>query len=370
MEKIGVIILIVIILLIWWSSESVVGLVALCVFELSFIGFVVYGFLVGIPKMKQQEIRALEEKRNKEKEREISEKELAYTEGLEKIAKMRPCDIEEYMKEIVRAKEELASTESLLKNRKMLYERKGDWAIAGGLAQGIAGPAAGVVAAQNVIRENQAIDLRNDNITSGLAQIQLYGLPKLKERVQELEKHIPEKVTIEELQKQYKVVLAWSPKTLFNKLNLRKKKCMRDKETNSIIVSTECTISKNFNFNIGGSLRAKLYTPDRKYVGCAYLNLPSTLCSNNSFYSNNVLTGIITEPNLHDTIFLRDVKEYEVRIEYVDLWVWVKKHNSSAKNRSDNLTDEEHRQIVAEHEAEFLKEQNKALGQKEYKMTL
>lgn len=274
---------------------------------------------------------------------------------------MRPLEIQEHMEELTRAKKSLESAQSLQKNRYMLYEKKGDWAVAGGLAQGIAGPAAGVVVAQNVIRENQAIDQRNDNITKALVYHELFYQPEIEKRIRILENNIPKEVTIEELQKQHDVILAWSPRTLFSKLGFYKTQCIRDDETNAIVVSTRCRISKEVEFVIDGSVRAKLYTPGKKYVGCAYLNLPYR---NYYHYSEITLSGIITPSNLHDEMScLRDIDAYKIVIDYVDLWELApKKHRFSAKNRGDKLTAEEHRQIVAEHEAKFKKEENKAFG--------
>lgn len=345
----------------YWASQSIVGAVVIVIFCLAWLGVMAYAWFVYRPKQEQQEAEAerkrLEEKRNKEKEREALEKEVAYSEGLEKIVKMRPLEIQKHMEELAKAKKDLESSESLQKNSSMLYEKKGDWAVAGGLAQGIAGPAAGYLAAQDVIRENQAIDQRNKNISMGLAYHQMFYLPKIRDRVEKLEHSIPTEVTIEELQTKHDVILSWSPRTLFSKLHFYNKQCIRDEETNSIVVSTKCCIEKYLDFIIDGSLRAKLYTSDKKYVGCAYLNLPYYFCS------DDTLSGIITSSNIYDMSFLRDVKDYEIVIDYVDLWEQApKKHRFLAQNRGDKLTAEEHRQIVAEHEAKFKKEENKALG--------
>lgn len=272
---------------------------------------------------------------------------------LERIVKMRPGEIQVHMKKLVKARESIDFVKNPQKHA-MLYERKRDWAIAGGIAEGIAGPAAGVTVAQNIIRENQAIDQRNKNITRTLALYSLTCLPKDEERVKVLENNIPQKVTVEELKNQICVNLAALPETLFQKLYFPSKKCFRNDETGSIIVSIRCRIRENvkLEFKIHGSLRAKVYTPDEKYVGCAYINLPYY------FSSGDDLSGIITSQSMYSSIYLKDIKKFEIVMDYVDLWELVPKESRRATN---NLrTEQLHNRIVAEHEAEFLKEEKQA----------
>lgn len=320
------------------------------ILELVYTACVIGFFFVKVPRMER---KSIEEKRNREKEREAFEKDVAYTEGLEKIVKRWPRETQEYMKKL----KDLETAASLPKNASILYERKGDWAVAGGIAQGIAGPAAGAVVAQNIIRENQAIDQRNENITKGLAYYQMHSAPKIEERIKYLKGHAPNEITVEELKERHRIILAWSPKTLFEKLYFPLKKCIRDEVTGSIVVSVTCRVQQSVKIKIDGSLRAKLYTPDGKYVGCAYLSLPYY------FSSGDTLSGIITQSNMHDTSYLREANEYKIEIDYVDLWELAPKNaRFSTKEQGYKLTAKEHRQIVAEHEAEFKKEENKAFG--------
>lgn len=54
----------------------------------------------------------------------------------------------------------------ITKGGNALYQNKGDWAVAGGIASGLAGPVAGLAAALNVQQNNLAIDASNKAVAS------------------------------------------------------------------------------------------------------------------------------------------------------------------------------------------------------------
>lgn len=95
--------------------------------------------------------------------------------GKSKREKIISLSIEKEQKKIDEINKRISSME---KSRDTLIsapnciERKSDWAIMGGLAQGIAGPAAGITVAQNALIENQKIEARNNEYRQ--AKVRLY----------------------------------------------------------------------------------------------------------------------------------------------------------------------------------------------------
>lgn len=69
-----------------------------------------------------------------------------------------------------------------------LMQKKGDWAIAGGIANGLAGPAAGLVTALGVQERNATIDSNNAAITSAAVAMNLNLLEKQVKVEEEREK--------------------------------------------------------------------------------------------------------------------------------------------------------------------------------------
>lgn len=61
-------------------------------------------------------------------------------------------------------------------------QKEHDWAVHGGIASGIAGPAAGLATAIDIQRKNEAIRQHNDNITTAVAALTLSSLEAVWER--------------------------------------------------------------------------------------------------------------------------------------------------------------------------------------------
>ena len=126
-------------------------------------------------------------------------------EKAEKVKNMYGAQKREYL-----LRSELESTQSLLgysegKHFKPILQKEKDWAVHGGIAQGIAGPAAGAVTAMNVMRENEKIREQNAQMmrVSAIVNQQRYAdEARYRKEIKELEEELrvlPEKVILDNI---------------------------------------------------------------------------------------------------------------------------------------------------------------------------
>ncbi len=162
-----------------------------------------------------------------------------------------------------------------LYNRGLLTEREKDWAIHGGIANGIAGPAAGVATALNTMNENEAIRARNASTTSMLASMQIAydnDVYKPSKKVQEA------KVLQRKYQKFIddfdKVITLSSPigREIYNLLTINdiRVKNIKNAAEISCRVCFSSYGNEYRNMSVDGVLYGKLYH-DSDYVGDFYV---------------------------------------------------------------------------------------------------
>lgn len=275
-----------------------------------------------------------EEKRKEKLEQQIKqeqeEAQLAHMEGLEKYHKM---DVEE-----VRRRNEaipVVRQLGLIVEQSVYQEKKHDWAVLGGIADGLAGPIAGIATAANAIQDNARIEAENAARREWGAQQKAFYLDLASRAEQE---NAPA-LSMTELQKKYKAILDWSPCTLLALINTHVKTEI-DELTGAVTVSVTWYQSDK-SICIDGSLRAKIYTDDDKCVGCAYLVFPKI----GTVRFSGRLRGICARPN-------KSATSYKVKLEPANLWELASKENIVSR-KTDDLTKEEHRKIVADLEADF-----------------
>lgn len=274
------------------------------------------------------------EKRNEFYLMEIEQKELASLEGLAKYFKQNEIDIQKYQKGIA-AMRRLG----VMVEESVYQEKEKNWAILGGLADGIAGPAAGVVTAANAMQDN--VRIREENAQRrawGASQNAMY-----QNFADEAENLKPTSLTVDQLAKKYNVNFTYSPITLFKYISYQEPTYTLDPLTKSITVTLNWNQNRK-NLWIDGSLRAKIYTNDHKLAGCAYLVLPK---GGTKEYKGE-LSGVCTYPKYPG--------EYKIEIEPIDLWELSLKYGANSVN-NDHLSMEQHRAIVNElknkYESEF-----------------
>lgn len=290
-------------------------------------------YLVCAAEREKEEQRA--KKLEEQIKREQTEKMLAHMEGLAKFHQMAAEEARKYQ-------EAIAVTRQLgvIMQQSVYQEKKTDWAVLGGIAEGIAGPAAGIATAANAINDNAKIEAENAARREwGAKQNALY-----QDLANRAEQKRPTALSMAELQAKHKAILAWSPSTLFSLIKFSVVSIDVDAQTGA--VSVYVTWKQNYKSSmicIDGALRAKLYTSSGQCAGCAYLVLPKE--GTTKFHGR--LSGICATPKPSDS--------YTVKIEPADLWeLALDGYNTSEK--TDNLTDAEHRKLVADSEAKFLSE--------------
>lgn len=261
------------------------------------------------------------------------EKELAHIDEFEKAYKMNADER--------RSQQTLAAACRLvgdLVQKNVYQEKEKDWAILGGIADGLAGPGAGIATAIGTMQENQQIRERNAaHREAAIRESRLYN-----SLASNIQANSPAAISKQD----YDVFLWWKPSTLFSFLRLSEPRIEVDSETGAVIVSVSCHKNNDCSICIDGSLRAKIYTSDGKCRGCAYLNFPAKGTEN---LSGN-LSGICILPET--------TSKYTVVIEPMNLWEFMPKGQPTTKlhRLHDRVTVEEHRKMVADSEAKFVKE--------------
>lgn len=272
-------------------------------------------------------------KLDENKKQEEQQKKLAHLEGLDKFLKMHNDWVKEYQ-EALKAMRDLGDIMQL----SVYQEKEKDWAILGGIADGIAGPGAGAATAVNAMLDNVKIREQNAANRRWGAQQNM----NLQLQANELAKKAPRTLTMEQVQQQYEVVMAWKPETLFKQIRIQEKKAEIDPQTKSVVVSVIHRGVKGA-FRIDGALRAMIYTEKGEFAGCAYLPLPRRGIKRTGSVGS-LLNGICAEPLIAS-------KAYTVEVEPLDLWELIDKEiEGSYYPREENLSLEEHRKLVAESE--------------------
>ncbi len=299
----------------------VIGIGSLCV-----TAFLIYYLVRTIRKENQA---ALEKKLGEQRLLEYKQKQFAEEEGLSKYAAMDYYDYKQRLQGAATMRELSGVLES-----SVYQEKERDWAVLGGIAEGIAGPAAGVATAIDTMQDNARIRAENAARREwGTKQKQYY-----QNLASEIERNSSYE-TLDALKRKYEAVMSWNPDTLFNYIKIDSASTVIDNETGAVTVSVNWSQSDKTVW-IDGALRAKLYTITGKCAGCAYLVLPKT----GTLDFKGSLSGICAEPIASSG--------YTVKIEPINLWELASRPYFPHR-KNDRLTLEEHRKIVEEYKKKY-----------------
>lgn len=310
------------------------GDAAILFLVLSVVSFVI-GF--GINKMLKKEAKKNKaynaERLAKQKEKAEEEEILAYCRGLDKYSKQIDYNISH-----------INESAALLRNLapKMVssveLEDEIDWAVHGGIADGLAGPGAGVATAARVMQENAQIRKRNEERIE-LANAQKRELNQIADGAPEqINKIISDKVRF---MNEHRASYTQSIDDLFAMIDILNKSISKDKDTGVITVSVEWKQNKT-GVHIDGALRAKLYSNTNEFVGYAYLVFPA----NGTSEGEGVLSGLCVSPLL--------ATNYNIVIEPVKLWEIKKKGKSDEDNEKEKRYTNKYEKKFREEKEEYL----------------
>lgn len=318
-----------------------------------FLAIAIAFLLIGILFCKILRNSAKKDKKDKEKfekslidnklQQAKREEELAYCVGMEKYRRMTDIEISNFSVAI----NSMETIGSLIQNS-VYQEKERDWAVLGGMANGIAGPAAGIVTATNVIQKNQKIKERNaEQIAWGNEQknkFNSYAADANEERI---------KLIVEQrkYQNTHQANLTSDPRKLFSYITISNKRIKRDSVTGVASVSVVWT-QNNFNVTIDGALRAYIYSKTGEFYAYAHLIFPKEGTIKKWGELSATCTPAIPED------------EYEIIIEPVNLWEIIEKEKTHKK--LDLGTNDEREKLLASYEEKFKKEKEKLRKDKYY----
>lgn len=251
------------------------------------------------------------------------------------------------------------------KNAYAFEEKEHDWAVLGGIANGIAGPAAGVITAMDAISDNERIRESNAAVRSNIDNLVTQAeIAKATLR--------PDYSSIQGLGELYFM----SPVDLFNKYF--EVMSVKTKYLEGLYLNVELQIKLSAGISlkdplyIDGALRAKVYTTnkggDRLCIGCAYLILSVDGGLSLSHDYQYTLSGIAS---IKSHVALENIK---IEVEPVDLYItttyrkYLEDEKYVAKilginEKAKILTYEQHMSVVHELEEKFDEEVRSATRQ-------
>lgn len=315
---------------------------------LVFLGIAIAFLLVGILFCKFLSNNAKEDRKSKEEfeksliENKLQqakiEEELAYCKGMEKYRRMTDIEISNYCVAI----NSMKTIGSLMQNS-VYQEKESDWAVLGGIAEGVAGPVAGVVTAVNAMQKNQKVRERNaERVAWGNEQKNKFNNYAADADEERLDLIIEQR----KYQNTYEANLMSDPEKLFSCISFSCKEIEWDSTTG---VSNVSIVWKQNNSSviIDGALRAYIYSKNGEFCAYAHIILPKEGTAKKRGELTAICTPIIPE------------REYEIVIKPVNLWEVVKKKTKNLDNSYGLETIEEREKIIASYEAKFKKEKEK-----------
>ena len=273
------------------EAYSVIFFVLICL--------IVTVFNVGIPILRlYYDKKYRRELIEKNKKTENEQKKIAYLKGAEKGHYLSGKAYKDHRAGI----EAMVTLGAIIPNS-VTVEKERDWAAWGGAASGLAGPAAGVATALNVMKENEEIHQRN---AERKAWAQKEG-EKFQKMAVEAALSTPDfksvydkKVTASEEE---------DVNSLFSKLKLNSEKTNIEKDSGSVTVYATFDVKCKRGEIIDGSIKAVLYNKKGEEAGCAYLYLPVSGTAGEKSISMN---GMCAEPKKYGP--------YTVKFEPINLW--------------------------------------------------
>jgi len=155
-------------------------------------------------------------------------------------------------------------------------QREGDWAVAGGIASGIAGPAAGLAAAADIQRKNAEIRAQNDNLRTAVNTVTGHALMEISSRKNAAEKQL-KKWREKEKKAELLLVQEYPAEELLKKLKPELVSAVQS-DTGAVLIKAKISavhgaIYDNVSAVADGTIKAVLWEGDTR-VGEALLTLP------------------------------------------------------------------------------------------------
>lgn len=314
----GIMVIIGSILSMWLLSQieepfdAAWGFIAICVVQIIFslkLFFAIHSYKGNNLRIKAKQNSAVA----------LSEQQKAFTHivGVEKIHKQLEQEAAD-KKAGINALRKFSN--HLLLSTYQSRKKEKDWAILGGIAQGIAGPVAGIAVATTTMAHNEEIRQTNENNLRWAAQ----QSNEMNFAASELEKEDFSVPTIDQLNAQYEICRNISPNLLFSKLNIETQSIDIDNTSKSATVYAKWESLDN-ELCVDGHIRANFYTNTNCFVGSASLSLPTF----GTFKASGVMDGICL------------IDEYSkpctVKYEPIDLWVISKKFSNKKDVNQKNV---------------------------------
>lgn len=239
----------------------------------------------------------------KEKEIEIKNKEYSGKVGADKSVAYCKDHINKYKRIIAECN---ANSKSVLNGGEVIYNaskgRESSWAVHGGIANGIAGPAAGIAAAYDTERRNQEVRNRNNQLADTIIQMQTLSLNNISKQIIEAEEKLEywenklEKVKL-------KLIENKSGKKLLEDMKPQILKVEKSISGNvlvdvKLIPPNGLRTYEDMGAVVDGSFKVEIYAEGEK-VGAAFCSLPfEGLCYDKTF--NVVCTKLSRQADVYE----------------------------------------------------------------------
>ena len=252
--------------------------------------------------------KEIKETQKKEAELEKSNKAYSSCIGLDKSIKYCKDHIEEQKKILAECQ---ANIDRVFSGGETIYRaskgKESSWAVHGGIASGIAGPAAGIAAAYDVERRNQEVRNRNNQLADTIIQMQTMSLNNLykikntaEEKLEYWEKKLEDvKIRLVGDIKGKELMEKMSPQIVSVKKSI----------TDNVLVEVKLTPPENLTIfdevkaDVDGSFKVEIYAENER-VGAAFCALPfeglsyaqtfKVVCSKLSKQSDNYTAKVVS----------------------------------------------------------------------------
>lgn len=271
-------------------------------------------FIISAPAKAAQKKR--EQMIKEHGETEYNQKKLSALRGLDKYHEMDEAEAVAYLKGL-----EAMRTLGMAIEQSVYQEKEKDWAIMGGIADGIAGPFAGAATAMDAMQDNLRIRAENEARKEWGRQQNLY----LHNLAAEAATKTPHALSMDKLKKRFRADFWKKPSDFLKMLEFKTEKISPDPDCNAVTV--EASWERKEDICIDGTVRAMLYDDEDMYLGCAYLVFPKV----GTAAKYGTLSGVCLNPASQNVAY--------VKYEAVSLWELA--HAGSPENHSECNTEEE-----------------------------
>lgn len=293
------------------------------------------------------------EKKAKKKREEYNDRFLWVEIDAKSMSKYRGLDKYHAMNNInpIKSKEgaDAIRQVGVLLQQSVYKEKEKDWATLGGIADGIAGPVAGIATAVSVMQENERI--RQDNAARAewgkQKKAEMFNLANSYEN----ESSKIRRISMKDIKEKYRADFWQSPADFLTMLELETVKIEPYTYCDSVIIETKWRCKEKIC--IDGSIRAKLYDTNGLYVGCAYLILPS----NGTSSTEGIIRSVCAKP----------LSQNIAKVEYEAISLWELSETNSPEKTFEYPSSEAEAYLVQcnkhlEEELEQTKEKYKEIN--------